>query len=188
MTVMSVDELNYEIGQFKIRSVDLAKSAELSKSTVSKILNKKYDPTVSKLVRLSNALDTLLGIRRARVKDVMNRPVTVPEGATIEAAVLKMEKGKFSQLPVTRSGKLTGVITEMSIMRAFENNCKPSSPVGEALGVDWAVLGPLESVEKARSLLKEVQAVIVVQDQTPVGIVTRTEFIDWKTEPFLGSN
>ncbi len=181
MSVGSVDQLNLELERFKIRSIDLARTARLSKSTVSKILNKKYDPTISKLICLWSALDALLEIRKSRAKDIMKLPVTVSKDTTIESAVSKLEEGKFSQLPVVWNGKLVGMITEKSILLAYENQTTPGSKVSEAMGADWAVIGPGDDAEKVRSLLKEVQAVVIVDHAEPVGIITRTDFVELGT-------
>lgn len=75
-------------------------------------------------------LEVVLGPRRMaqeyvdthsrRVGDLMTRDVlTIEESAPLAEAVALMEKHRFRRLPVTRQGKLAGILSRSDLMRAF---------------------------------------------------------------------
>lgn len=57
------------------------------------------------------------------VEDIMTiNPVTIGEDASLEAAMLILEKGKFNALPVvSKSGELIGIITVTDVLDALIN-------------------------------------------------------------------
>ena len=57
------------------------------------------------------------------VEDIMTiNPVTIREDASLETAILILEKGKFNALPVvSKSRELTGIITVIDILDALIN-------------------------------------------------------------------
>ncbi len=57
-----------------------------------------------------------------RVDEVMSPDVTsIDEGMPLEAAVSEMENQRVKRLPVTRAGKLCGMLSRSDLMRAFFN-------------------------------------------------------------------
>ena len=75
-----------------------------------------FDPAIqARLGRAADALDTLA------VRDVMTWGVVTvrPETAIRDAAWLMREQ-RLGALPVVRSGRLVGILTERDVMRAFE--------------------------------------------------------------------
>lgn len=62
------------------------------------------------------------------VQDLMTSDVlSVDEDATVEEAIRLIEKHGFKQLPVTKEGKLTGVLTRRNILEAFVANARRMS-------------------------------------------------------------
>ena len=54
------------------------------------------------------------------VEDVMTRdPICVDEKASLEDVVRLMEKRRIKRLPVTRAGKLAGIVTRSDLLRAL---------------------------------------------------------------------
>lgn len=59
-------------------------------------------------------------VSRVRIDKIMTRNVvTIDEDTPIEEAARVMADGKFSGLPVTRNGKLVGLITETDLFKVF---------------------------------------------------------------------
>jgi acetoin utilization protein AcuB len=82
--------------------------------------------TRTDLMRASPSSATTLTVFEAnyllanlRVREVMSKPITVPEDAPLEDAARLMVEREISCLPVMRDGELVGVITETDIFRAF---------------------------------------------------------------------
>lgn len=184
VSLPGLDELRRRTDEYHVKSSDLAREAGLSKSVVSKILNMKYDPSYSKVQKLWTALEKLRGespdTAEGRIpKDQELR--TAKEDEEIESMLRKMGE-KFDQLPVIRGGRLVGMVTRRSIRKATEKAWKSGRKresalrAKDAISSDYVALDPYEPVEKARQLLDHCQAVIVVRDGKPVGILTEADF------------
>jgi acetoin utilization protein AcuB len=63
------------------------------------------------------------------ITDIMSSPViTVPEDCPVEQAAWMMQKNNISSLPVTRDGRLAGLITASDIFRLFSEALGEESP------------------------------------------------------------
>ena len=100
-----------------------------------------------------------------------DKPVCVPRTASIREALALMIKHDFSQLPVlSASGKLMGLVSEQSIMRPLLHTggnvqLMPAS-VDNCLD-DAKRIGPDSDIFEALDLLKNVFAVVVVENEEP---------------------
>lgn len=173
MHLADVEELKAKLEKYGIKSADLARGARISKSVVSKILNGKYNPSYSTVEALFGALDTILNEKPTKARDLMKEPVTVPDYAPLRDIVRILDLKGYSQVPVTRNGKFLGVVTERSIL----TRSRTAMVARDVLGEDYSVLSPDEPVDKARRLLRDCQAVVLVEAGECVGIVTKTDVI-----------
>jgi arabinose-5-phosphate isomerase len=67
-------------------------------------------------------LDVLLDgkdLKGLAARDIMDRPNTVKEDTTIDAAIRVMDERHLQQLPVVRDGKLVSTITRHDLLRAL---------------------------------------------------------------------
>lgn len=178
MSLPGPDELRKKIDEYHVKASDLAREAGLSKSVVSKMLHRSdYNPPYAKVKKLWQALDKLRGENPESVGDMLERKkgkgrlVTATEDESIEDVVEDMGD-VFSQVPVVRGGKLVGMVTEKSIFGKQGNALQAR----DVLSGDYAALDPDEPVDKARDLLRHCQAVIVVRNGEPIGILTKPDF------------
>src|SRR5437660_7745692 len=104
------------------------------------------------------------------------KPICIHRDKTIWDALQLMVENDFSQLPVVDSqGKLLGIISEQSIVRKYRLIGRSVSLLD--LTVDHCqttpdVLPPSEDLFKALDLLKNVSAIIIVDNGEPCGILT----------------
>jgi CBS domain-containing protein len=64
-----------------------------------------------------------------RVDEVMSEPISIEEKMPLQAAVARMESNHIKCLPVTRDGKLCGMLRRADLMRVFfEPQTKSVSP------------------------------------------------------------
>lgn len=120
------------------------------------------------------------------VKDVMHSPVlTVDEGATLEAAYALMLQRSFRHIPVTREGKLVGMITDRDIRLATspfaEGGAKSvETAVGNIMAHPVVTADPLDPVEEAARVMRnrKIGALPVVDGNEMVGIVTGIDLLD----------
>lgn len=69
------------------------------------------------------------GCNRRPVSDFMTRrPETVRENDTLAFALHKMDSGGYRHLPVTRDGRLVGIVSVRDLMRHVTRLCSASRP------------------------------------------------------------
>ncbi len=122
-----------------------------------------------------------------KVADVMTRdPVTVGEDATLQDLVAAMEAHHVKRLPVTRDGRLVGIVTRANLLRAVANVAReitgPTSAdddirarlVTTLMDADWRPAGLQVTVRDGVVHLHGLiidertrQAVIVAAENTP---------------------
>lgn len=126
-------------------------------------------------------------IRNHMTKD----PVTVSESLPVLEAGEIMRKQKISRLPVTRNGKLIGIITDMDIIRVspspattlsvFEvNYLLAKLTVKEVMTKNPMTVGPDATLEEAAVLMRDndIGALPVVDQGNLVGIITESDIFD----------
>lgn len=82
--------------------------------------------------------------------------------------------------PPVRIGQVTGSIQEKDLVdRVFTGELKLSDPIAAHIGAKPGVVGIGESIETARHLLETEEALLVLQDGEPVGVVTRFDVLNY---------
>ena len=169
-----VDDLKRALAQYGIRAGDLAREAKVDKSIVSKILNRKYNPSYEMMARLFGALNKMIEKGAEPVSDAMIRSIVTSDAdESISSVIAKMRKGGFSQIPVISGGKFVGMVTERSLLLRKEGAAR----AGDVLGGDYMVVGPETPLDRVRQALATAQAVAVVRDGRLVGLLTKADVI-----------
>lgn len=82
--------------------------------------------------------------------------------------------------PPVRIGQVTGSIQEKDLVdRVFTGELKLSDPIAMHIGAKPGVVGIGETVEAARALLETEEALLVLQDGEPVGVITRFDVLNY---------
>lgn len=82
--------------------------------------------------------------------------------------------------PPVRIGQVTGSIQEKDLVdRVFTGELKLNDPIAKHIGSKPGVVGIGESIEAARALLETEEALLVLQDGEPVGVVTRFDVLNY---------
>jgi cystathionine beta-synthase len=112
--------------------------------------------------------------------------VHVHPDETVRAAIDTMREYEVSQLPVVKAelplaiAEVMGAVHERDLMDlVFRDKAGLSSPVGEAMGPPLPTVGSGEPVEAAVESLEGGPAVLVVDAGHPVGILTRSDLLDF---------
>jgi CBS domain-containing protein len=81
------------------------------------------------------------------VRDVMTIDViSVPHDATLEAVVAIMEKNRIKRLPVTRDGRVIGVVSRSDLLRALIGRVRHAAPGAmDDASIRTAILDALEA-------------------------------------------
>lgn len=120
------------------------------------------------------------------VKDVMRHPVlTVDERATLRSAYQVMQDHQIRHLPVTRSGRLGGMVTDRDIRLAVSPLAEGGprhleATVGSIMSQPVLCADPLDPVEEAARLMRrrKIGALPVLEGEELVGIVTGIDLLD----------
>ncbi len=161
---------------------ELAKRSGVSQSAIAKIERGKMEPSYSMAVKIFNALNE--GEREKykgkRAKDLMNTDVIfLSLKDRVKKARELMKEHGISQIPVVDGDKVVGMITENDILEGYE---KHGAGVIDLLVED--VMGPPPiavrkdtHIDAIVELLREEQALIVMENDKLVGIITRADIV-----------
>ncbi|WP_369056405.1 cystathionine beta-synthase [Kineococcus terrestris] len=103
---------------------------------------------------------------------------------TVHDVIEIMREFSVSQLPVVgaeppvMAGEIAGAVTERDLLdKVFTGRAKMSDAVSAHMGPALPLVGAGQSVEELRHALEQQDAVVVVEDGKPVGVVTRHDLL-----------
>lgn len=152
----------------------LAELSGVSQGTIAKIEGRKIIPgyTIAK-----NIFDVLekVGVREElKARDLMSSVVLVRPDDPVEKAMSLMVERGFSQLPVVKDGKPVGRITEKIMLDVDKDGHIPCS---EIMGQPFVTVSESAPVSLVRDILKLEDAVLVVDGERLVGVVTKSDLL-----------
>jgi cystathionine beta-synthase len=107
---------------------------------------------------------------------------------TVRDAVKLMAEYDISQLPVLTAeppvvmGEVAGAISERALLDdIFNGKASMTDSIAEFVGAPLGLIGVHESVAAARSALAGADALLVVSDGKPVGVLTRQDLLTFLT-------
>jgi predicted transcriptional regulator len=159
----------------------LAEKAGVSQSLIARIERGTVDPRFSTVRRIMSALEPLKSTRTA--EDIMSSPVEgIDSRDSVRAAIDKMKKTGFSQLPVLMDGRIVGSVHESMILERIARSSNPertlSSLVYNIMDKPFPTISPNESTEKIVNLLSSGEpALLVVENGLLVGIITKIDVL-----------
>lgn len=160
---------------------ELADMAGVSQPLIARIENEDVDPRWSTLQRIIKALEQAAGKERTLAEVMSADPVSVAGGTSLVSAIAQMKDHGYSQLPVVVDGRPVGAVTERAVVHAMAEVGDPEKvrdlTVDDVLEDTLPTLAPDTLAEAALDLIESVPAVLVVEDETLVGIVTRTDLL-----------
>jgi cystathionine beta-synthase len=145
---------------------------------LSKIFNDEW-------MREHGLLDDLSGL--GFVADLQRQKprgdvVTADAFDRVKEVIAKLKDHGISQLPVTKEGKLIGVVTEVGLLRYLATGEYSLASTIEALAEsDYATVSSNTSIEAVRNLLGQTRIAIVTDNDQVVGVITKIDMIDYLT-------
>ncbi|PZR56090.1 MAG: cystathionine beta-synthase [Candidatus Meridianibacter frigidus] len=127
------------------------------------------------------------GKRKATVGDVLRSKTPLPpmisvtETDVVKDALELLRKFEISQIPVMRGHEQVGGINDVGVMQAvFDRADILHKPVSEVMGRPFPVLPQNAEIDLAYKLLTLANpAVVVIDEQEPVGVLTRQDIISY---------
>lgn len=112
--------------------------------------------------------------------EIMSTPVvTVTPDTTIQQAVVLLEKGRISGLPVVdQDDRLLGMLTEFDLLRAIRNLALQGL-VGDFMSTDIVTVDESASLTYLTDLMleKRIRRVPVLSEGRVVGVVSRRDLV-----------
>ncbi|AAB89133.1 MULTISPECIES: CBS domain-containing protein [Archaeoglobus] len=179
-----IEEIRRKRKKLGLSQKKLAELVGVSQPLIARIEAGKFDPKLSLVKKMLRVLEEIEG-GRVEARVVMNSPVIFvsPSDSLKTVAELMTEK-EISQLPVMENDKLVGGVTEADVVRAVleKGEGAESIRVREVMGDPFPVVDPEESVNVVSKLLMEHPAVLVVQGEKVVGIITKQDVMRFLTK------
>ncbi|MCH5642080.1 cystathionine beta-synthase [Gordonia sp. ABSL49_1] len=118
---------------------------------------------------------------------------THPQETLRDAIEILREYG-VSQMPVVgaeppvMAGEVAGAVTERDLLSAvFEGRASLADPVSAHMGEPFPLIGSGEPVSAATKALSESDALMVVEEGKPIGVITRHDLLAFvSTHPIVG--
>jgi cystathionine beta-synthase len=125
---------------------------------------------------------TLRYVLQSKPKNVQQL-IAIGSASTVRQALELIRENDVSQLPVIDNGKAVGTVIDSDLMSmVLEEHAKLDLPVSKLMKPAFPVLGSSAAIEHAIDLLKKKDsAVLVEEDHTIVGILTRYDVIEYMT-------
>jgi len=147
--------------------------------SASRYLSKIFNDT---WMREGGYLDPDMG--QETVGDLLARQksklIFVEPDATFGAVIEKMKNHGISQIPVIRSGRMEGMISEVDLLNALiEKRAELSTSIEGFLDNNFALVESHNRTSLLSQLFAQGKIVIVEDQGVVVGILTKIDFIDW---------
>ncbi|MDY6808283.1 MAG: cystathionine beta-synthase [Actinomycetota bacterium] len=142
----------------------------------------------------SKAKESLVGdVLRGKTGALPDLVHTHPQETLRDAIEILREYG-VSQMPVVgaeppvMAGEVAGAVTERDLLSAvFEGRANLADPVSEHMGAPFPLIGSGEPLSAATKALSECDALMVVEEGKPIGVITRHDLLAFvSSHPTVG--
>ena len=110
------------------------------------------------------------------VSDIMTKnPLTIEADEPVYEAARQMRSGNAGDVIVLDKGNISGILTDRDIaIRVVADQGDPATPVRDVCSGDLETVSPDTSISAATKLMRDkaVRRLPVVQDGTPVGVIS----------------
>jgi len=170
MELSEIKKLRQKVG---ISQTELARKAGVSQAHIAKIESGKVDPRFSTVEKILRCL-------KDEEKDHCSRYMSetlygVQINDTVDSAAMIMKERGVSQLLVFRGETILGLLTEEDLLRSEGD--PQTTLAGEVMSDPPPTVSRSTSADTVRDLLLEFPAVVVVERDKAVGILTKSDLI-----------
>ncbi|MEK6942455.1 MAG: CBS domain-containing protein [Nanoarchaeota archaeon] len=176
--------MSYELEEVKkirkklgMTQSELANRSGVSQSLIAKVESGRIDPTYTKTQKIFKALSELEKKEEIKAGQIMNpKIVSVASNEPVKEAISKMKKFQISQVPVIDGHKLVGMVSESTILEALLE--KKANHVRDIMQESPPIVSKTSSIQVVSNLLKHYPMVLVSEEGTFVGLVTKADLIN----------
>ncbi len=177
----------YELNQIKqirqklgLTQTQLAKLSNVSQSLITKVERGQIEPSYPIAKKIFETLEEQLHSKQhiKLARDVCEKKIiSIKPDASIKDAILKMEKKAISQLPVEKDDVFIGSITEITIVRNFENIKDKNMKVEDIMDDPFPIMPDKTPVNLIVDVLKTYPAVIITKNGKSTSIITKADLM-----------
>jgi predicted transcriptional regulator len=186
--VPSPKELQDLRKQVGLTQAELAERVGISQSLVARIEKGKVNPSVNTLKRILKVIEdhkqthsSLSNLLKWKGQSKLNPLIWIGPEDKVRRAVILMRRHGVSQLPVLKRNKAIGSISEGTIIKQLmimDSQKVFGLSVSEIMEPPFPTIDIRDSVESAFSKIASgVEAVLVLDEGRPVGIITKIDVI-----------
>lgn len=152
---------------------ELARAVGVSQSYIARIESGTLDPKLSVANKILEVLSVQSGPTLSAVMTA--DPTTVDARDSVASVIPVMQERAFSQIPVVRSGRVVGIITELDIVRNLNRNLDQVSVQAIMDPVAPPMFDENTPLSFILPLFESFQAVLVQKQGRLIGVVTRAD-------------
>lgn len=177
--LLTIKNMRKQIG---LNQAELARAAGVSQSLIARIESGKVDPSYSKMKQIFSALEKLGRGKVMLAKDILNKKIiSVPASKTVMEAAKIMRKHEISQLPVMDNDFVVGSISEKAMLDMFANSVDLDELINmrikDIMENSFPQIDKNSPLGVVSLLLEYNNAVLVVDEGKPAGIITRSDLL-----------
>lgn len=163
-----------------LTQAELARESGNSQSLIAKLERGRLSPSYEVVRRILEALDRRSDKEEATAKELIKRkPVVADPAEPLAKALERMKQHGFSQLPVVDFGQPVGSVSESAILERIEQGADlerlRKQPVRTVMGAGFPTVEPTTRRRLLVELLRDADAVLVVQAGKLQGIITKSD-------------
>jgi len=179
--VYELDEIKKMRKKFGLTQTELAKKAQVSQSLIAKIESNRIDPTFTKVKKIFDVLHDLSNKNELKAKDIMTKKIIcVKPGDKIPTAINLMRKHEISQLPVFGGKSIVGLVSENNILESISSKGPEKIKflkIKDIMHECPPIVSNKSSSSVISGLLKYYPIVIVADEGTPKGVITKSDML-----------
>jgi len=179
----SIEELKKRRIKLGLSQRKFASYLSVSQSTITKIENKKLNPSYELVKKAFDILDSFGSPQIGLAGDIaIKKVVAIQDNDTISKAVQILQQHGFKQLPVRdKDNHWVGSISERSISNRLLKVANPkllmSREVSEVMDEAFPMIAEDTPISIAIPLLQHFQAVLTTKQGRVTGIVTNADLV-----------
>jgi len=164
-----------------VKSFDIGDEVTIGPSPVNRLLVKgeiygKDEVSQSLLITISE----IISLPKKQIRYYMSSPVfTIKKGDTFKEAISLFSEKKIHGVPVMDREHMAGIITLSDIARGIDREESLDIPVEKYMTTDVVIVSPKVNLYEVIGRFKEqnIGRVIIMEDDTPIGILTQSDVI-----------
>ena len=122
-----------------------------------------------------------LGTVRDLLTQKRQRPiVSAHKGDSLKNVIGLMKEHGISQIPVTDSGRLSGLVSELDLLNyLLANPGKMDTSIDELVEADYATVTPQTKIKLLKTIFNDAKLVCVLERDDLMGVISKIDLIDY---------